>query len=247
MKCRALLVPFAVVAALLAAACGDSPSSPSGAGSVVVQGVVLGEGASVTASSGSHADAAGGTITVRVEGTPSLKVTVSANGTFKLEGVPAGTFVLIFEKDGVEIGRVSVTAADGAEVKIVVQIQGSSVVVVDLKVDGDDNDAEASRTCPISGGKVHQGIELEGDVVSSIDVSGLFQMTTEGGRSTSPIDVSAASASFKCNGNSKGSTDCKAAVKAGAKVHVRGVLMDCTTGANPKVTASEVMVQKAAD
>ena len=65
------------------------------------------------------------------------------------------------------------------------------------------------------------------------------------GRSGTPVDVSASSASFRCIGGAKAATDaeCKASVKAGAKVHVRGTLMTCTPSA-AQVTAVEVKVQK---
>jgi hypothetical protein len=54
---------------------------------------------------------------VRVDGT-SLSVDVSANGTFQLKGIPGGTFTLVFLADGVEIGRVVVTAEDGSAAQV---------------------------------------------------------------------------------------------------------------------------------
>ena len=65
------------------------------------------------------------------------------------------------------------------------------------------------------------------------------------GRSSFPIDVNASSASFSCIGSAKATSvaECKASIKAGAKVHVSGTLMTCTTS-SAEVTASAVKVQK---
>ncbi len=246
---RATLVGLVAAAALVAFACGGgNPAGPSGGKAVVVQGVVLGEGAAVAASSGVHASAADKQrITVRVDGT-STSTSVSANGTFELQ-VSGGTFTLVFESGGVELGRVVVTAEPGGTVKIVVQVQGASVVVVEVKVenenedDGDhDGDDDAATGCMIEGGKVGRGIELEGNVESGTSTD--FKMSLDGERASGLVDVNAASASFRCNGDKK-NTDCKSSVKPRAKVHVRGTLMGCGAS-SANVTATEVKVQKEA-
>lgn len=255
---RAMSWVAVVVAVVFAAACGgsSSPSSPSGAGSVAIKGVVLGAvgtSAPLTASSGSRVAAGSSTsITVTIEGT-GITTTVSANGTFELTGVPGGTFTLVFTQNGVEIGRVQVTAGAGSEVKIVVRVQGpTTLIVIQLEVE-EANGASPSPspspsaspgtgTCGIDGGKVGSGIELEGNVSSGTYAA--FKMAVNGERSSVVVDVSAATASFKCNGGDKLNDDaCKATVKTGAKVHVRGALDTCTTSA-ASVTATEVMVQK---
>jgi len=228
-------------AALMLVACGSSPTAPSGSGGVVVRGVLLGEGATFTASSTDSASS-GGTITVVVEGT-SISTTISGNGTFELEGLTPGTFTLVFLQNDAEIGRVTVTAGDGFEVKIVVTLEDSVVVLVDLELDdpdqGDDDGDNGDKTCMIDGGRVGSRIELEGNVVSANGTT--FTMTTEGNRASGTITVSASGASFKCNGDSKSNTQCKAS--AGAKVHVRGTLTACST-TQASVTATEVKVQK---
>jgi len=245
MNGRALLSWVAAAAAVVAVACGgNSPSSPSSGGGVVVQGVVLGDGVSVRASSGAPVAAAKSQkVTVKVEGT-EITAEVSANGTFELKGIPGGTFTLIFLVDGVEIGRVKVTAEEGSEVKIVVQVKDSVLVLVEIKIEGGSTSPSPSPSpsaCLINGGRVMQGIELEGNVTSGGPEA--FAMTAAG--ATGLVDVSAAAASFRCIGGAKVPTDaeCKASVKSGAKVHVRGTLMTCTA-AKAEVTASEVKVQK---
>ena len=230
----------AVIAAVVTGGCGsESPTAPSGGG-VVVQGVVLGGGASSVAAADTQTSAAQAKkVTVKVDGT-SLSVDVSANGTFQLTGVPSGSFTLVFLADGVEIGRVVVTAEDGSEVKIVVQVTDSVLVVVELKVESPETkDATASSSCVVNGGKAGAGIELEGNVASGSSTS--FDLTATG-RSSVPVVVSASSASFKCVGSAKTtSAECKASVKTGARVHVRGTLMSCSAA---QVTAIEVKVQK---
>src|SRR5262245_16631659 len=132
---KAILVAVALGAALLmSVACGDSPSSPSGA--VVVRGTVLGAtaGGVSAQSAGAVASSSAGKITVSVAENPSLTVTVSGNGTFTLEGLPTGTFTLVFTRDGVTLGTVTVTGVgDSSEIKVVVQVDGGAVVVIELK------------------------------------------------------------------------------------------------------------------
>jgi hypothetical protein len=243
MNRRTLLTWVAVAAAVVAGACGsDSPSSPSGGG-VVVQGVVLGDGTAVTASSGAPVAAAKQKITVKVEGL-SITAEVSANGTFELKGIPSGTFTLVFLADGVEIGKIVVTAEEGSEVKIVVQVKDSTLVLVEIKVEGPDTGTQPSpspSTCLVNGGKVGAGIELEGNVASGDSTA--FTMSAAGANGL--VDVNAGGASFRCIGSAKVPTDaeCKLSVKAPAKVHVRGTLMTCSA-TKAEVTASEVKVQK---
>jgi len=244
MNRRVLLTWIAVAAAVFAPACGgDSPTSPSGSGGVAVQGVVLGDGASFVASSGANPSSAKAQkVTVMVEGT-TITAEVSANGTFEMKGIASGTFALVFLVDGVEIGRVVISAEEGSEVKIVVQVKDSVLVVVEIKVESTEPAASpAPSACVIDGGRVGQGIELEGNVSSGTYAA--FKMSVNG-RAGTPVDVNASSASFRCIGGAKEATDaeCKAAVAAGAKVHVRGTLMTCTTSA-AQVTAAEVKVQK---
>jgi hypothetical protein len=247
MKSRGLiLLAASVVAAVITGACGsDSPTSSS-AGGVVVQGMVLSESAStsVGAADARTATAQAKKVTVKVEGT-SLTVDVSANGTFQFTGIPSGTFTLVFLADGVEVGRVVVTAQDGNEVKIVVQVKDSELVVVQIEVDGQGSTpgpSPSASSCSVNGGKLGQGIELEGSVSSG--ASAAFKMSVNG-RADFPIDVNASAASFTCIGGAKTTSvaDCKASIKEGAKVHVSGTLMTCTMS-SASVTASAVKVQK---
>ena len=97
---------------------------------------------------------------MRVDAT-TLSVDVSANGTFQLKGVPSGTFTPVFLADGVEVGRVVVSAAEGSEVKIVVQVTAGALVVVEIRVDSTTpGTTPATSSCVVNGGALGQGIEL---------------------------------------------------------------------------------------
>jgi hypothetical protein len=230
-----------LVAGLAAAACGDNPASSSGA--VVVRGTVLGATAgTVTAQSGGAvASASKGPITVMVVENPSITVTVNGNGTFFLEGLPLGTFTLVFMQDGVTLGTVTVTGVhEGSEVKIIVQVQGSTVVVIELKVDENEADRGAAN-CIISGGKAGQSIQLEGSVASGGVTA--FRMQVNGQRSSDLVDVTTSGPSvYRCVGQA-GKDVCPPTTLAGSKVHVSGMLTSCSTTA-AAVAASEVKVQK---
>jgi hypothetical protein len=235
---RKLAVLAAAFGALALVACGDSnPAGPSGSSGVAVSGVLLSEGASVAASSVHASAASGGTITVMVQGT-SLSTTISGNGTFELKDVPPGTFTLVFFQNGTEIGRVTITADAGVQVKIVVRKQGVKVVLVDLEID-DGSDSSANDGCSIAGGRVGSPIELEGQVVGVVEKDASFTMTTQGNRGSEVITVNYTRDNLKCNGPK--SSTCK--VSSMDQVHVRGTLDRCDAQ-DTIVTAKQVMVQK---
>ena len=232
-------------AALGLVACGsDNPASPSGSGGVTLEGVLLGEGAAFTASDDEGSDPSGGPITVEIVGT-DLSVTISGNGTFKIDEIPVGGITVRFSQDGSVLAEFNIPyAAEGTTVKIVVKKEGSVIVLIDLKLeddDDDDSDDSASGSCMIDGGREGDRIELEGDVLSGGGEA--FEMTTN--RASKPVHVDASNADFKCNGNTAGDRECHEAVEPGAKVHVRGTLKECGSG-SAEVTATQVKVQKAA-
>jgi hypothetical protein len=232
---------IALAAALALAACGGkSPTGASGNG-IVLQGTVLsgtGVGASdLHALSGTSSSSS--RITVTVSGT-GISTTVSASGTFELEGLSAGTFTLVFTKDGQTVGTLTLTVeSPTAEVKLVVEVTDSGVVLVQLKIDDKDETGSVQASCLISGGVQGQSIELEGDVDSG-DAS-QFLLDVGGQRAGDLVTVRAANASWVCVG--KSGANCKDELNKGAHVHVRGKLTTCTT-AEAEVDATEVKVQK---
>ena len=120
---------------------------------------------------------------------------------------------------------------------------GQPVLAREIKLQdaGDENGPDVDRTCMISGGRVGDGIELEGSVVSGGFAS--FLMRVQGNRSSGNVQVDAGGASFKCNGSKDTAAECQASVKAGAKVHVSGTLTTCDLS-SAVAQASKVMVQK---
>jgi len=179
---------------------------------------------------------------------PSISITVPGGGTFELDGLPDGAFTLVFTQNGVVLGEVPVTGASGdVTVTITVQVSGSTIIVVELKIDGREQRGQPSPSaCVIDGGKPNEGIELEGNVgtVTGSTVSGplAFTMDVNGNRSSALVDVEATGASFACVGNAKSSA-CKSQLVAKAKVHVSGTLKTCGP-ASATVVASEVKIQK---
>jgi len=239
-------LPVLIAAAAMLRCGGSNPASPS-TGGVKLQGVVLQNATGTAASASVSAQfAQAGKITVTVQENPSLSVTVSGNGTFEIQSLPAGGFTLIFSVNGVVVGQITITAvSEGATIKIVVKLSEHEVELVDLETDDDNGGTPGSgddgpKTCIINGGTAGSTIELEGNVESGD--SSLFKMRVNGNRSSGLVDVAAAGASYKCNGD-KGTADCKANLKAGVKVHVRGNLTACTTS-TASVTATQVMIQK---
>jgi hypothetical protein len=86
---------------------------------------------------------------------------------------------------------------------------------------------------------VGSSIELEGKVASGN--ASLFELDVQGNRARGLVDVNASGAGYRCIGQS--GPNCKADLKAGNQVHVRGLLTTCTT-TDALVTATEVKVQK---
>jgi hypothetical protein len=95
-------------------------------------------------------------------------------------------------------------------------------------------------TCMINGGRVGDGIELEGRVASGALPA--FMMTVNGNRASGQVGILAAAAAIRCNGPSTTPAQCQARVTSGAQIHVSGTLTSCTTAA-ATVTAREVRVQ----
>ena len=116
------------------------------------------------------------------------------------------------------------------------------VLAWEIKLQGgvEEPGPQPGRLCIINGGRVGDGIELEGRVASGGLPS--FMMTVNGNRASGPVSIEAASAAVRCNGPSTTPSVCQARVTGGAKIHVRGTLTSCTTTA-ASVVASEVKVQ----
>ncbi len=138
-KWLVLGVIVATAAALVAAACGGSnPAVPSGTRKVVLRGTVLGTpvASSPSAQVGARDAGNGGKITVTVQQNTSITTTVSSNGTFELEGVPEGSFTLVFSSTTTVLGTVTVPGGANQEINIVVNVTVNVVVIVKIEIDG---------------------------------------------------------------------------------------------------------------
>ncbi len=227
---------------LAVSGCSSSPTSPSGTrAGVTLHGATFGQSTASSSSAGGFQAMAApsGRVTVTVQENPSITTTISGNGTFELEGLPAGTFTLVFSSNGVTLGTITITSVPStAEINVVVQITTTTVVLVRVEINGTDETDNETKTCLINGGRVAEGIELEGSVSS---VSGkTFQMALNGERASGPVTVDASAASFSCAGI-KGTCDATL-LKTGAKVHVSGTLTSCSMAA-AQVKATEVKFQ----
>lgn len=116
------------------------------------------------------------------------------------------------------------------------------VLAWEIKMQGDSTTPSPApgAACMINGGRVGDGIELEGRVASGGLPS--FMMTVNGNRASGPVSIQAAAGTVRCNGPSTTPAQCQASVTSGARIHVRGTLTACSTSA-ASVAASEVKVQ----
>ena len=238
---------FVAVIAVLAfrlAACGGNPTGPSAEG-VTLEGTVVGSTFGTASVRGTSSASA--VLTVVVAENSSMTTAIGADGRFTLHGLPEGTFTLIFRSDRTEIGRLSFgDVARNQSITVSVAISATSVSLVSEHRSGGDQGPQAPaptaspRACMINGGRVNDGIELEGRVASGALPT--FMMTVNGNRATGQVSIEAGSAAVRCNGPSTTPAQCQARVTSGARIHVRGTLSTCTTSA-ASVAAVEVKVQ----
>jgi hypothetical protein len=129
-------------------------------------------------------------------------------------------------------------------------LEGSTQPVLALEIklqedDDEDGDDDGQRTCAINGGRVGDGIELEGNVAGGDSAS--FQLRVQGNRASTLVQVNAGGATFQCSPasgpNAPTPAQCQAQVTSGAKVHVSGRLTSCDLSA-AEVAATKVKVQK---
>ena len=242
MRRHGVLSALIAFLSLVVSGCSSSPTSPSSTSErVTLHGTAVGQSVASTSSAGglqAMSVPSAGRVTVTVLEKPSITTTISGNGTFELEGLPAGNFTLVFSSNGVTLGTITITSVpDQAEIDVVVQITTTTVVLVKVEINGTDT-TDATKTCLINGGRVNEGIELEGSVNTVTATS--FEMSVNGQRASGPVTVDISVATFSCAGV-KGTCDATL-LKTDAKVHVRGTLTSCSMAA-AQVRAIEVKFQ----
>jgi len=116
------------------------------------------------------------------------------------------------------------------------------VLAWEIKLQGgvEEPGPQPVRACMINGGRVGDGIELEGRVASGPVTS--FMMTVNGNRASGQVGVQASAGALRCNGPNSSPAQCQTRFVDGARIHVRGTLSSCSTLA-ASVAASEVKIQ----
>ena len=87
-------------------------------------------------------------ITVYVKQNTQISVEVRSNGTFTLDGVPTGTVVLVFTRDGASLGEVTIGGVGaGDEVRILLQLTANdTVVLLEVQRQSEDDNSEDSNS-----------------------------------------------------------------------------------------------------
>lgn len=211
-------VRFVAVIAVLAlrlAACGGNPNGPSEG--VTLEGTVVGS----SFSSASVRSTSAAVLTVQVEGHPEMTTTIGADGRFTLRGLPEGEFTLIFLSDGVPIGELTFSEVrPNQALTVTVSVTGTTVTLLEERRNGIG----------------HGDLEIEGRVDQVL-------VATTTGDSRFVIDgytvVARPGQTAIREGNSARSVT---EVLVGRQVHVKGVWLAATTGAQ-EVLAWEIKLQ----
>jgi hypothetical protein len=135
MRHAAAALSLAFMSALVAAGCGGSPTSPSGSGEVVLHGTVVNRSGGAPGGVGSSnvtSSRAAATLVVTVAEVPAIRITVAADGSFTLRGLPEGTFTLVFTLDGTVVGTQTFSeVAANQEITITVEVVSGEVLLLD--------------------------------------------------------------------------------------------------------------------
>lgn len=222
---RVLLVSLL---ALSFTACGaESPSSPSASSpGVVVNGSIMGGGGSSSSAFGVSAHATPtssitGTVTVTLQGSPQISTTVSSDGSFTLRGLPAGSFTLLFTRDGAPLGTLTFNAVmPNQEVTITISVTAGSVVLVQEKRDGIG----------------HGDLEIEGLVeqILLVSLSGDSRFIIDG----RTVVARAGQTSIREGNTARAVSD----LAVGLRVHVKGVWLPLEGTLQP-VLAHEIKLR----
>jgi len=229
------LTTFAgLLLAIALAACDYSPTSPfDGFNGELSRGVSL-SGSFTSATSGSAALKSmaanafdGLTVTVLDQNgqATGITTTVSSNGSFKLRGLPEGSFTLVFkDANGNEIGRMTFDEVKpNQEITIVVALEQGGVQLVEEKRDGIG----------------HGDVEIEGTASDVQVISGNDGTLEVKGYHI----VSKAGTTSIRKGNRRLSLS---DIHDGDRVHVKGV-WETAAGGSQQVLAHEIKLQEEDD
>ena len=126
-------VALVALLALRLAACGGNPNGPSEG--VSLEGTVVGGTFAALSVRGASSPAA--VVTVFVAENPAMTTTVGADGRFTMRGLPEGGFTLVFQSDGVEIGRLTFAEVKPNQaITVTVSIAGNALTLVEERRNG---------------------------------------------------------------------------------------------------------------
>ncbi|MEO5761998.1 MAG: carboxypeptidase-like regulatory domain-containing protein [Vicinamibacteria bacterium] len=223
------LVLFSVAALVLTACGGGSLSGPSATGGVVVNGSVIGAAGSSAATAANFGFSSQsvtmassvGTVTVSVQGQPSITTTVSADGSFTLRGLPSGSFTLVFSRDGTQLGTLSFgSVMPNQEVTITVSVTATTVALV-----------QEQRT-----GVGHGDLEIEGLIaqVVTLNASGDSRFIID----QKTVVVRPGQTAIREGDAARQLTD----LTVGRRVHVKGTYLPMEGSVQP-LLATEIVLQ----
>jgi hypothetical protein len=236
------------LAVFSAVGCGKSPLAPTEVADLATSG----SGPSITVVPTASADAPGreqgrvhlsavtnDPITITVLQFPSLQTTVNPGETAVINGLPPGSYTLVFTQNGVTIGTQSIVGVQpGEQIQITVVFDGGSFVMV-VVIIGNPT-LPPPTPCTVDGQSVGASLTVEGVVVSGNAQA--FREDRNGDHVQDLFDVQAASASYICVGRAKRGT-CQSSLQAGSQVHVTGALLGCR-GSVVVLNATEVKIQQ---
>ena len=229
---RRLAVVTVLAAGVLSACGGGSPSGPSAAGGVTLEGRMLGGAAALPFRASAGSSAAADPITVSCQENPAITATVGGDGSFTLRGLPSGGFTLVFKQGAVTIGAFTFSEVKpNQEITITVALNGTTLTLVEQKRNGIG----------------HGDLEIEGLVQQLLcGVTGAPACTTVS-ESRFLIDgrtvVARPGQTAIREGNAARTVN---DVAVGRRVHVKGTWLPAE-GASQPVLASEIKLQDDGD
>ena len=225
---RRLAVLTVLAAGLLSACGGGSPSGPSGAGGVLLEGTMLGGSAALPFRASAGSSASADAMTVSCQENPAITTTVGGDGSFTLRGLPSGGFTLVFKQGTTTVGTFTFSEVKpNQEITITVALNGSTLTLVEQKRNGIG----------------HGDLEIEGLVQQLLC-----------GVTVAPACTTAGDSRFLIDGHTVVARPGKTAIRegnvartvadvtVGRQVHVKGTWLPLE-GATQPVLASEIKLQ----
>ena len=213
----AIRIAFVILLGLRLAACGGNPAGPDQDGITLEGTLVSGNfGASSVRGSGTAA----AVLTVHVAENPAINATIVGD-SFTLRGLPEGGFTLVFESDGVEIGRIPFAEVKpNQDITVAISLDNGVVTVVEERRNGIG----------------HGDLEIEGRVeqIIAVNPAGDSRFVIDG----KTVVVRPGTTAIREGNRARVAAE----IELGRQVHVKGV-WQTATGGGQEVLAWEVKLQ----